>query len=57
MRLEQEWQQRGDQHGRLDPPGAVSCQVAGHFTGAHGESGQHHFAQVEAAEQDMEIGG
>jgi hypothetical protein len=35
----------------------VSCQVAGHFTGAHGESGQHHLAQVEPAEQDMEIGG
>jgi hypothetical protein len=31
--------------------------LAGHFTGAHGEFGQHHSAQVEAAEQDMEIGG
>ena len=29
MRLEQERQQRGDQHGRVDPPQAVSCQVAG----------------------------
>jgi hypothetical protein len=57
VRLEQERQQRGDQHGRRDPPWAVSCQVPGHFTGAHGESGQHHSAQVEAAEQDMKIGG
>ena len=44
VRLEQERQQRRDQHGRLDPPGAVNGQVAGYLTGSQGESGQHHFA-------------
>jgi hypothetical protein len=57
VRLEQERQHRGDQHGCLDRPWAVSCQVAGHFTGAHSESGQHRSAQVKSAEQDMKIGG
>jgi hypothetical protein len=33
----------------------VNCQVAGDLTGTHGEPGQHHRVQVEAAEQDMKI--
>jgi hypothetical protein len=55
--LEQERQQRRDQHGRLDLSWAVSGQVAGHVTGPHGEPGQHHPAQVEAAEQDIKVAG
>jgi hypothetical protein len=35
----------------------VDGQVAGHFTSAHGESGQYHLTQVEPAEQDMKIAG
>ena len=57
MRFEQERQQRRHQHGCLDPPRAADGQVAGHFTGAHGESGQYHPAQVEPAEPDMKIVG
>jgi hypothetical protein len=55
--LGQERQQRRHQHGCPDPPRAVNGQVAGHFTGSHGESGQYHSAQVERAEQDMKAGG
>src|SRR5689334_14764598 len=57
VRLEQERQQRRHQHCRLDSPRAVNGQVAGHFTGPHGEPGQYHPAQVERAEQDMKIAG
>src|SRR5271169_5900535 len=55
--LEQERQQRRHQYRRLDPPGAMNGQVPGDLTGAHGEPGQHHLAQVEPAEQDMKVGG
>jgi len=36
---------------------AMNGQVAGHFTGPHGEPGQYNPAQVERAEQDMKIAG
>ena len=57
VRLEQERQQRRHQHCRLDPPWAMSGQVAGHLSGPHGEPGQYHPAQVEPAEQEMKVGG
>jgi hypothetical protein len=55
--LEQEGQKRRHQHSCPDPPRAVSGQIAGYLTGAHGEPGQHHFAQLELAEHDVKIGG